>query len=190
MTMVSVIPVIILCVVVLFVLGLLAGLVALVVALTRRSRRVQEEHSARIGREIDKIDAMLAAGRISAAESAELRQALVDQGTTTTPASRRRLCKSSSALLAGVCGGLAEWMNWDPTLVRVGYVLATLLIAAFPGIIIYLILALVMPRAADAPPSGAGRAFLIVALVVLGTVVTIVLAAIALLFFARFRCHV
>ena len=49
-------------------------------------------------------------------------------------------------LMAGVCGGLAEWLGWDPTVVRVAYVLISICSAAFPGIIIYLLLWVVMPE--------------------------------------------
>ena len=49
-------------------------------------------------------------------------------------------------LIAGVCGGIAEWLGWDPTLVRVLYVLVSILSVAFPGIIVYIILWAVMPR--------------------------------------------
>ncbi len=52
-------------------------------------------------------------------------------------------------MLAGVCGGLAEWLGWDPTLVRVLYVLVSALSAAFPGIIIYLVFWILMPERDD-----------------------------------------
>ena len=48
-------------------------------------------------------------------------------------------------MLAGVCGGLARWLGWDPTLVRVGYVLLSILSAGFPGTLVYIILWIVMP---------------------------------------------
>jgi phage shock protein C len=48
-------------------------------------------------------------------------------------------------MLAGVCGGLARWLGWDPTAVRVVYVLLSFFSVAFPGILVYIILALVMP---------------------------------------------
>jgi phage shock protein PspC (stress-responsive transcriptional regulator) len=51
-------------------------------------------------------------------------------------------------VMAGVCGGIAKWLGWDPTAVRVIYVLASLISAAFPGIIGYIILWLVMPEEA------------------------------------------
>lgn len=50
-------------------------------------------------------------------------------------------------VIAGVCGGLAEWLDWPPGRVRVLYVLVSILSVAFPGILVYLILWLVVPRA-------------------------------------------
>jgi len=49
-------------------------------------------------------------------------------------------------MLAGVCGGLAEWLGWDPTLVRILYVVISVLSAAFPGVLVYLVLWIVMPK--------------------------------------------
>ena len=49
-------------------------------------------------------------------------------------------------MLAGVCGGLADWIGWDPTVVRVLYVLASVLSAAFPGALVYIILWVLMPE--------------------------------------------
>lgn len=57
-------------------------------------------------------------------------------------------------MIAGVCGGIAEWLGWDATWVRVLYVLVSILSAAFPGILIYIILWIVMPEA----PRGASAA--------------------------------
>ena len=53
---------------------------------------------------------------------------------------------SSNRMIAGVCGGLAEWLGWDPTMVRILYVVASILSAAFPGTLAYIILWIVMPR--------------------------------------------
>jgi len=53
----------------------------------------------------------------------------------------------SNKMIAGVCGGLAQWLGWDPTLVRVLFVLVSLFSAAFPGIVVYGVLWLVMPKA-------------------------------------------
>jgi phage shock protein PspC (stress-responsive transcriptional regulator) len=49
-------------------------------------------------------------------------------------------------MIAGVCGGLARWLGWDPTLVRVLYVVVSVLSAAFPGILVYVVLWVVMPE--------------------------------------------
>jgi len=58
----------------------------------------------------------------------------------------RRLTRSNrNKMIAGVCGGIAEYLDMDPTLVRVLYVLVSILSAAFPGIIAYIILMFVMP---------------------------------------------
>ena len=48
-------------------------------------------------------------------------------------------------LLGGVCGGIADWLGWDPTLVRVLYIVGSILSVAFPGTIVYIILWVVMP---------------------------------------------
>jgi phage shock protein PspC (stress-responsive transcriptional regulator) len=55
----------------------------------------------------------------------------------------------TNKMIAGVCGGIAEWVGWDPTIVRVLYVAATLLAAGFPGTLLYIILMLVMPVGED-----------------------------------------
>jgi phage shock protein C len=52
-------------------------------------------------------------------------------------------------MIAGVCGGIAEWLGWDPTLVRILYVVVSVLSVAFPGIIVYVILWILMPRAQE-----------------------------------------
>ncbi len=48
--------------------------------------------------------------------------------------------------IAGVCGGLAEYFGLDATVVRVAYVLLSLLSAAFPGFLVYIILWVVIPE--------------------------------------------
>lgn len=58
----------------------------------------------------------------------------------------KRLYRSrSDRKIAGVCGGIAEHFGWDPTLVRLGWVLLTLMGGS--GVLIYLILWVVMPEA-------------------------------------------
>jgi len=55
---------------------------------------------------------------------------------------------SSNRIIAGVCGGIAEWLGWNPTTVRVLYVIVSILSVAFPGILVYLILWIAMPQGA------------------------------------------
>lgn len=52
----------------------------------------------------------------------------------------------SDRMVAGVCSGLARFLGWDVTLVRVLYVLISVVSAAFPGILVYLVLWVLMPR--------------------------------------------
>jgi phage shock protein C len=62
------------------------------------------------------------------------------------PTTSRRLTRSRQhKIIAGVCGGVAEYLEVDPTVVRVVYVIASLASAAFPGILAYIILAFLMP---------------------------------------------
>jgi len=49
-------------------------------------------------------------------------------------------------LIAGVCGGIAKWLGWDPTLVRLGYVVLSVVSAGFPGLLIYILLWILMPQ--------------------------------------------
>lgn len=58
----------------------------------------------------------------------------------------KRLTKSNDRMLAGVCGGIAEFFDIDPTLVRAGYVILTFFSAAFPGFLLYIILCFIMPK--------------------------------------------
>ena len=53
---------------------------------------------------------------------------------------------TSDKIIAGVCGGIAEWLGWGSTTVRVLYVLISILSVAFPGILVYLILWFLMPK--------------------------------------------
>jgi phage shock protein C len=57
----------------------------------------------------------------------------------------KRLYRSlDERMLAGVCGGLAEYFNMDPTLIRVLFVILSL--AGGPGIVAYIILAIIVPE--------------------------------------------
>jgi len=63
-----------------------------------------------------------------------------------TPARPGLQRSKNQRIIAGVCGGLAEWLGWDVTLVRALFVLVSLLSAAFPGLIVYLVLWVLMPE--------------------------------------------
>ena len=52
----------------------------------------------------------------------------------------------SNRMIAGVVGGLAEYWSLDPTLARVIFVVVSILSAAFPGLLVYAILWLVIPE--------------------------------------------
>ncbi len=58
----------------------------------------------------------------------------------------KKLLRSNNRMIAGVVGGIAEYYGWDPTAVRAGYILLSIISAAFPGILTYLILWMVMPE--------------------------------------------
>ena len=51
--------------------------------------------------------------------------------------------------IAGIIGGLAEYFRLDPTLLRVIYVVGSIVSAAFPGILVYILLWLLIPEAED-----------------------------------------
>ena len=53
--------------------------------------------------------------------------------------------RSRDRIIAGVCGGIADYLGWSPGRVRVLYVIVSILSAAFPGTLVYLILWLVVP---------------------------------------------
>ena len=56
----------------------------------------------------------------------------------------KKLTKSSDRKLCGVCAGIAEYLNIDPTIIRVIWVIYTLLIGA--GLFAYIICAIIMPN--------------------------------------------
>lgn len=58
---------------------------------------------------------------------------------------RRRLTRSNDKMIAGVLGGIAEYFDVDPTVVRILYVVLSIASVGFPGIIAYLIMWAIMP---------------------------------------------
>jgi phage shock protein C len=47
--------------------------------------------------------------------------------------------------IAGVCGGIARWLGWSSDAVRLLYVLISVFSAAFPGLLVYIVLWIAMP---------------------------------------------
>lgn len=58
----------------------------------------------------------------------------------------KKLMRSNNKMLAGVCAGLAEYFDIDPTLVRVAYAILSLICMGILGVILYVVLMLVMPQ--------------------------------------------
>ena len=52
----------------------------------------------------------------------------------------------SNKMIAGVIGGLAKYFGFDPTMARVLYVILSVVSVAFPGILVYIILWIIMPE--------------------------------------------
>lgn len=61
----------------------------------------------------------------------------------------KRLYLSKEKKIFGVCGGIAEYYEIDPALVRVGWIVLTLVTGVVPGIIAYILAAIVVPPAPE-----------------------------------------
>lgn len=57
----------------------------------------------------------------------------------------------SNKMIAGVIGGLARYFGFDPTMARVLYVILSVVSVAFPGLLVYIILWIVMPQEGEIP---------------------------------------
>jgi len=75
--------------------------------------------------------------------------------STASPQTRRLYRSNANRMIAGVCGGIAEYLNVDPTLIRLGFVLLTF--ASGTGILLYLVMAIIVPRVpvGVSPPTAA-----------------------------------
>lgn len=58
----------------------------------------------------------------------------------------KKLYKSTDKKISGVCAGVAEYFGIDPTIVRIVYALVSLFTGGFGGVIVYVILALIIPQ--------------------------------------------
>lgn len=62
---------------------------------------------------------------------------------------QKKLRRSENRMLGGVIAGLAEYFDVDVTMLRVCFVLLSLFTAAFPGLLVYIILLLLMPNSQE-----------------------------------------
>lgn len=59
----------------------------------------------------------------------------------------KKLTRSTkNKIIGGVCAGIADYFDIDPTIVRVVYLLLSLCSACFPGLIVYIIMLLIVPQ--------------------------------------------
>lgn len=88
---------------------------------------------------------------------------------------------SDKRILGGICGGVAEWLGMSPLLVRLLFIGVSVLSAAFPGIVVYVVLWFVIPEesgSGSVRPKRSGA--LVVLLLVLTVMVVIIFAIFAL----------
>lgn len=52
---------------------------------------------------------------------------------------------STNKMLSGVCGGIGEYFNIDPTLIRLVWAIATFVTGIFVGILAYVVAAIIIP---------------------------------------------
>ncbi|MEX0912968.1 MAG: PspC domain-containing protein [Candidatus Paceibacterota bacterium] len=61
----------------------------------------------------------------------------------------KKLYRSNNKLVAGVCAGLAEYFDHDPTLWRLGFVLFLVLTGLMPGLLLYILAWVIIPQAPE-----------------------------------------
>ena len=72
------------------------------------------------------------------------------------PREPRRLARRmDQKAIAGVCAGVATYLNADVTLIRVLWVVLAICTAVFPGFLVYVVCWILMPKEYGARPSGA-----------------------------------
>lgn len=57
-----------------------------------------------------------------------------------------KLVRSSRKVIAGVCGGIADYLGWDPVWVRILFVILSIATAVLTGVIVYVVLWVAMPE--------------------------------------------
>lgn len=59
---------------------------------------------------------------------------------------QKKLYRSDSRMIGGVCAGIAEYFGWDITIFRIVFLVFSVLSAAFPGTLVYLVMWAIMPK--------------------------------------------
>jgi len=59
---------------------------------------------------------------------------------------QKRLTRSKDKMVAGVLAGIADYLNIDPTIIRILYVILSIASIGFPGLIAYLIMWAIIPE--------------------------------------------
>jgi phage shock protein C len=58
----------------------------------------------------------------------------------------KRLTRSKDKMVGGVLAGIADYLNIDPTIIRILYVVLSIASIGFPGLIAYLIMWVIIPE--------------------------------------------
>lgn len=61
-------------------------------------------------------------------------------------ASTKRLTRSRDKMIAGVLSGIANYLDMDPTIVRIVYVVLSIASVGFPGLLAYIIMWIIIPE--------------------------------------------
>jgi phage shock protein C len=61
----------------------------------------------------------------------------------------KHLYLSNDKKLLGVCSGIAEYFDVDPSLIRLGWIVMTILTGIVPGVVAYIVAAITIPKRAD-----------------------------------------
>lgn len=69
----------------------------------------------------------------------------------------KKLYLSKDKKLSGLCGGIGEYFGFDPSLVRLAWILMTILTGIVPGVVAYIIAVLVIPKEPDVEVAAGGE---------------------------------
>lgn len=86
------------------------------------------------------------------------RQGVSAQPAGSAPSPKRVMRSTKDSKIAGVCGGIAEYLDADPTIVRLIWVLVTFFTGFVPGLLAYFVAWIIMPLAPAYVPAPASAA--------------------------------